>query len=488
MLLSELIGELGERMRGNVLSQDREIVGLTADSRAVENGFLFAALPGAKSDGRDFIADAVKKGAAAVLAPLETPANDLGQAILLSTENPRLIFSQLAARFHAAQPDFVAAVTGTNGKTSTVSFARQIWAICQTPAASLGTLGLTGPDWAIPGSLTTPDPVTLHAMLADLKRRGVTHLAMEASSHGLDQFRLDGVRVKAAAFTNLSRDHLDYHREMGTYLAAKARLFSTVLEAGGIAVLNADIPEFYELASLCRSRGIKILDYGTKGKEIRLLETQPLPEGQRLRLEVMGNKFEVLLPLAGGFQAMNALCALGLVMAGGIEAGKAVSALSQLEGVPGRLQKVARLKNGAAIYVDYAHTPDALETVIKALRPHAKGKLSLVFGCGGDRDPGKRPEMGAIAASLADRVIVTDDNPRSETPENIRAQILVACPGANEIGDRATAIRQAVAALLTGDILIVAGKGHERGQIVGSNILPFDDAQECQKAAAEVGS
>jgi UDP-N-acetylmuramoyl-L-alanyl-D-glutamate--2,6-diaminopimelate ligase len=486
--LGELVKELGEIMRGSVLNQDREIAGLTADSRAVGDGFLFAALPGAKSDGRAFIADAVKKGAAAILAPLNTPANDIGEAILITAENPRLAFTKMASRFHSAQPDFVAAVTGTNGKTSTVGFTRQIWAACQTPAASLGTLGLAGPGWSIPGSLTTPDPVSLHGMLADLKRRGVTHLAMEASSHGLDQFRLDGVRVSAAAFTNLSRDHLDYHREMRTYLAAKARLFIEILQADGTAVLNADAPEYLELAGICRRRGVKILDYGTKAKEIRLIEAIPVPEGQRLALEVQGKNFEILLPLAGNFQAMNALCALGLALAGGVEANKAVHALSLLEGVPGRLQKIAELKNGAAIYVDYAHTPDALETVIQALRPHVTGKLSLVFGCGGDRDPGKRPQMGAIAASLADHITVTDDNPRSEKPETIRAQILAACPGARESGDRATAIRQSISALETGDILIVAGKGHERGQIVGSSVLPFDDAEECRKAIAEVES
>ncbi len=470
---------------------DLEIAGLTADSRAVRPGFLFAALPGSTVDGRAFIADAVAKGAAAILAPPGTVIDAPGIR-LIEDPAPRRAFALMAAAFYHRQPKTVIAVTGTNGKTSTVQFARQIWARTGKRAACLGTLGLDAPEgvtWAGP-SMTTPDPVALHAGLAALAEAGVSHLAMEASSHGLDQFRLDGVRLKAAGFTNLSRDHLDYHGDMQGYLAAKGALFARVLADDGMAVLNADAPEFPELALLCQIRGIRVLGYGYAGREIKVRDVIPLPHGQRLGLEFLGRPVVIDLPLIGRFQAWNALCALGLVLAADPagDVAPAVEALESLEGVPGRLQLVGHHPTGAPVIVDYAHTPDALETVLTALRPHAEKRLVVVFGCGGDRDRGKRPVMGEIAVRLADRAIVTDDNPRSEVPAAIRAEILAAAVGAEEIGDRRAAIRAAVRGLEAGDLLLIAGKGHEQGQIVGAETRPFDDATEVLAAIAEVAS
>jgi len=490
---------------------DREIVGLTADSRQVRPGFLFAALPGSAIDGRAFIGDAIGRGAVAVLAVPGTGLPPAADAVLLIEDaRPRRAFALMAAAFHGGQPGTVVAVTGTNGKTSTVQFTRQLWAgLGHDAAAALGTLGLTAPPGvALPAGLdgatmTTPDPVRLHAGLAALAAAGIAHLAMEASSHGLDQFRLDGVRLRAAAFTNLSRDHLDYHGTMEVYSAAKAMLFDRVLPADGVAVLNADAPEFQGLAGVCARRGIRVLGYGVAGGEIAVRRVEPLAHGQRLALEVLGRAVTVELGLVGRFQAWNALAALGLVLAtdpaviGSQREGGAVpaavldpvlAALGRLEGVPGRLQPVAGHPAGAAVIVDYAHSPDALETVLLALRPHAAGRLVVVFGCGGDRDRGKRPVMGVIAARLADRVIVTDDNPRGEVPAAIRREIMAGCPGAREIGDRAAAIRVAVRELAAGDLLVVAGKGHEQGQIVGNEVRPFDDAAEVRAAMAEMAA
>jgi UDP-N-acetylmuramoyl-L-alanyl-D-glutamate--2,6-diaminopimelate ligase len=465
--------------------RDVDITGLTADSRAVAPGFLFAALPGAKVDGRAFVPQAVAAGCAAVLAP-EGSALALPEGVALVTDpNPRRRFALMAAAFHGLQPETMVAVTGTNGKTSTASFYRQILARLGQKAAAIGTLGVVADGWPNPGGLTTPDPVALHQTLAELARFGVTHACMEASSHGLDQHRLDGVKLRAAAFTNLTRDHLDYHADMKTYASAKLRLFAELLPADGIAVVNADDPLADRVRATCERRGIAVVSYGRAGIELRLAKATALPHGQHLRLEVLGRPVEVTLPLAGTFQAANALAALGLALAGGADRDAAVAALETLDGVPGRLEQVAVRGNGAAVYVDYAHTPDALETVLAALRPHASAKLVVVFGCGGDRDPGKRPQMGAIAARLADEVIVTDDNPRSEQPAAIRAAILAACPGAAEIGDRRLAIRTAVATLQPGDLLVIAGKGHERGQIVGGTALPFDDAEEARAAVAQ---
>lgn len=460
---------------------DMEIAGLTCDSRAVRPGYLFAALPGVKVDGRDFIAQAVAQGAVCVLAPVGTTA----QVPVLEEGNPRRAFSLLAANFFARQPQHVAAVTGTNGKTSTAFFVRQIWERLGHKAANLGTIGLFGAGFAEAGKLTTPDPVQLHEILRRVADAGVDHLAMEASSHGLEQFRLDGVRIQAAGFTNITRDHLDYHGTMQAYLTAKMRLFSEVVADGGAAVINADIPEAQEVVAVARKRGLKVLTFGRAGGFIRVLEREVRGDGQRLSLLVGELNFDVHLPLAGKFQAENALCALGLAIAMGADVKAAVKVLESLEGVPGRMQRAGGV-NGAQVYVDYAHTPDALENVLSALRPHTKGKLRVLFGCGGDRDAGKRPEMGRIATQLADQVIVTDDNPRGEDPAAIRKAILAAAPDAREIADRREAIRAAVRSLAQGDVLVLAGKGHEQGQIVGAAVLPFDDVAEAKAAIEEV--
>jgi UDP-N-acetylmuramoyl-L-alanyl-D-glutamate--2,6-diaminopimelate ligase len=468
---------------------DPDIRGLTADSRAVEAGFLFAALPGIKIHGKVFIGDAVKRGAAALLIDdardLPTLHREYPGVPVMVDANPRLRLARMAARFYAPQPKIIAAVTGTNGKTSVAAFTRQIWQYAGLRAASLGTLGVVGPDFERPGALTTPDPVTLHRELQDLAHQRVDHVAIEASSHGLDQFRLDGLDVAAAAFTNLSRDHLDYHPTMAAYLAAKARLFGELMPPGRAAVLNADVPEFETLARLCRGRSDTIYAYGTGVRtELRLLAARPGASGQELDLKVLGRSYTVSLPLVGRFQAMNALAALGLALATGVARDQAVAGLSRLVGAPGRVQHVASHPNGAPIFVDYAHTPDALENVLTALRPHCRGKLVVVFGAGGDRDSGKRPVMGEVTTRLADVVIVTDDNPRSEDPAAIRRAILAAAPGATEIGDRGEAIAFAIDRLQAGDLLVIAGKGHERGQIVGGVTHPFDDAEMARAAVA----
>lgn len=458
---------------------DPQITGITADSRKVRPGMVFVAVPGARADGRAFIAQAVAAGAAAILAPLGTQA-ETGAVPLIAAANPRQAFARAAAALAAAQPETMVAVTGTNGKTSTVNFARQMWAFLGLKAASLGTLGIQAAGWPERPSLTTPDPADLHAALAELAAAGITHAAMEASSHGLDQYRLDGVCLKAAAFTNLTRDHLDYHGDTETYLAAKLRLFSDLLPADGAMVVNADDAAAARVLAVAGNR--RLIRFGRAGTELRLVDVRPRSGGQVLDLDMLGRRVQVDLPLAGTFQAANALSAAGLLLATGSDADAVCAALSALEGVPGRLEKVAETANGAPVYVDYAHTPDALETVLHALRPHASGRLLLVFGCGGDRDPGKRPQMGAIAARLADMVIVTDDNPRGEDAAAIRAAILAACPQAQDIADRRAAIAAAIAAARPGDVVILAGKGHERGQIVGAQVFPFDDAEEAKKA------
>ncbi|TAL01711.1 MAG: UDP-N-acetylmuramoyl-L-alanyl-D-glutamate--2,6-diaminopimelate ligase [Rhodospirillaceae bacterium] len=480
--LSELLEELGMDVQA---LRDMDITGLTADSRAVKAGFLFAALPGSQADGRAFIGEAVKRGAAAVLAP---PGTDLGTARqardgnlvrLITDSNPRRRFALMAARFAAAQPETVVAVTGTNGKTSVAHFTQQLWTSLGFKAGYLGTLGAWGPGFHVDGSLTTPDPVRLHSLLAEMSRHGTTHLAMEASSHGLHQFRIDGVRIAVGAFTNLSRDHLDYHGSMTAYLNAKLRLFTDVMAPDGVAVLNADSSEFAAFDAACRQRGLRVIAYGRQGKAIRLDKADIDGDGQRLALTVFDKPYAVRLPLAGAFQTSNTLCALGCVLAGGSDPARSVAALAALTGVPGRLEQIGRHASGATIYVDYAHTPDALETVLTALRPHVSGsgRLIAVFGCGGDRDRGKRRIMGERAKSLADVVYVTDDNPRTESAVSIRAEVLQGCPDAIEIGDRGAAIAAAVGDLKTGDVLVIAGKGHETGQIVGDQVLPFNDAE-----------
>lgn len=455
------------------------IAGVTADSRKVRPGMLFAALPGARNDGRAFVSQAIAAGAAAILAPEDT-AIDTGPVPLIRVANPRRAFARAAAAFYRRQPQVMAAVTGTNGKTSVANFARQMWTRSGHRAAALGTLGIVADGFPDRPSLTTPDPADLHAALAELAEAGVTHACMEASSHGLDQYRLDGVALKAAAFTNLTRDHLDYHGDLDAYLTAKLRLFSDLLPADGWAVINADDPAAEQVAKAAGAH--RLIRYGRAGIEVRLLSATPTPGGQDLKIEIDGRRLEATLPLAGTFQAANALAAAGLVLATGGTSEDVVQGLAALTGVPGRLQQVTRTETGAPVFVDYAHTPDALETVLTALRPHAAARLIVVFGCGGDRDPGKRPEMGAIAARLADVVVVTDDNPRGEAPALIRQAILAACSGATEIADRAQAIAAAIAMAQAGDVVVLAGKGHERGQIVGAKVLPFDDAEEARKA------
>ena len=450
-----------------------EITGVTCDSRRVAPGFLFAAIPGTANDGRDYIPDALARGAAAILAPPGTRLPDGYETTpLLDTDNPRRRYALLAARFYPHQPETVAAVTGTNGKTSVASFLRQIWKQAGIEAASAGTLGIQSDVFARGEGLTTPDPADLHADLSHLADLGVDHLALEASSHGLDQCRLDGVRITAAAFTNLTRDHLDYHGSLDAYFKAKRRLF----DGHGADVIAA-----------AQARHLRVRTYGERGVDFKLLSSRPEARGQHLGLMAEGVERDLFLPLAGRFQAMNALCALGLARVTGVSAETALAALETLSGAPGRMEWIGEKPSGGAVYVDYAHTPDALENVLTALRPHAAGSLAVVFGCGGDRDRGKRPEMGRIASELADRVIVTDDNPRSEDPEQIRAEIMAAAPGASEIADRGEAIETAVAALSAGDILVIAGKGHERGQIVGSRILPFDDREAARAAVAGEG-
>jgi UDP-N-acetylmuramoyl-L-alanyl-D-glutamate--2,6-diaminopimelate ligase len=460
---------------------DLDITGLTADSRAVLPGFLFAALPGAKADGREFIAEAVRRGARAVLVPPGT-AVDEPSVRIITDSNPRRRFALLAARFYGRQPETVAAVTGTNGKTSVAHFTRQLWAQLGHRAGYIGTLGAIAPEMSIAGSLTTPDPVKLHQIIAEMASRGVTHLAMEASSHGLHQFRLDGVRLAIGGFTTLTRDHLDYHGSMAAYMAAKLRLFSDVMMPGGIAVLNADSPEFPAFEAACRLRNHRVLGYGRAGNALKLAGARISSDAQDLDLIVLDKTCRVRLPLAGAFQVGNALCALGFVLASGGDPKDAVAALEQLQGVPGRMERAGIHASGAPVYVDYAHTPDAIETVLMALRPHVTGKLIIVFGCGGDRDRGKRRLMGERATALADVVYVTDDNPRSEDPAAIRAEVLQGAPGAIEIGDRMEAITTAVNRLQAGDVLLVAGKGHESGQIIGTRIVPFDDRDAVRTA------
>lgn len=466
-----------------------DITGLTADSRKVRPGFLFAALPGTRADGRAFLADAVARGAAAVLAPEGTAwPEGVPARPLLTAEDPRRALALAAAAFHGTQPDTVVAVTGTNGKTSTADFLRQIWSLSGHHAASLGTLGLIAEGFPAGESLTTPDPVALHASLAALAEGGVTHAALEASSHGLDQRRLDGVRLAAAGFSNLTRDHLDYHGGMAAYRAAKLRLFDTVLPAGATACANADMEAevLDALRAICGRRGLRLLTVGeADGAALRLLSHTALPDGQALELDAFGARLSVRLPLPGRYQADNVMLAAALAVATGLDAAALPGLLPRLRGVRGRMELAARLPNGAAVYVDYAHTPDALERLLVALRPHVApgGRLHVVFGAGGDRDPGKRPLMGAACARFADRCWVTDDNPRSEDPAAIRAAVLAGCPGGVDAGERAPAIAAAMGDLGPGDVLAVAGKGHESGQTIAGVTHPFDDAELVRRLA-----
>jgi UDP-N-acetylmuramoyl-L-alanyl-D-glutamate--2,6-diaminopimelate ligase len=453
--------------------------GIATDSRKVQAGEVFFALTGSRADGRQFILDAAQKGASAVVSDGAKP--DGLRVPFVRVKDVRLVLAQAAARFYPRQPNVIVAVTGTNGKTSVASFTRQIWTRLGFPAASVGTIGVTSPKGEIKGSLTTPDPVALHRLLDRLAGEGVTHLAMEASSHGLDQRRLDGVRLAAGAFTNLTRDHLDYHRTMEAYLAAKLRLFDTLLPEGAAAVVDADEPDAGPVLSVAKQRGLQFFGVGRAGHGLRLVDVQREGFSQTLAVEAEGKRHSVKLPLVGDFQVANALVAAGLAVVTGAKAADALAALASLKGASGRLELVGD-KEGAPVFVDYAHTPDALENALEALRPYVRGRLAVVFGAGGDRDPGKRVLMGAAALEHADKIYVTDDNPRSEDPAKIRAAIMVATPGAVEIGDRGEAIERAIAELAPGDVLLIAGKGHETGQIVGDRTLPFSD-QAAARAA-----
>jgi UDP-N-acetylmuramoyl-L-alanyl-D-glutamate--2,6-diaminopimelate ligase len=475
------------------LPRNPALSGLSLDSREVEPGFLFAALAGNRQDGAVYIADAVKRGAVAILAAPDAALPPLDPSVVVVRDaNPRRRIALMAAAFAGLQPATIAAVTGTNGKSSTVHFVRHIWSELGFKAASVGTLGILSPGLTRGAGLTTPDPVHLHEDLAILARQGVTHLAIEASSHGLDQHRLDGLRLSAACFTNLTHEHLDYHASMDAYFAAKARLFDALLPASGTAVVNADSGRADALLAICARRGIRCWTYGAKGREFRLLKDQPTAAGQHLAIEVLGELHGVELPLVGGFQASNAVGALALAVATGGDVSGSVEALGSVSGAPGRLQLVARHRSGANVYVDYAHKPEALETVLATLRPFARGRLVVVFGCGGDRDRAKRPVMGEIATRLADLTLVTDDNPRSEQPDAIRAEIVRGIPADRrnwiEVRDgRHAAIERGMAALRgKDDLLLIAGKGHETGQTIKGVTHPFDDAEVAREFAEAV--
>ncbi len=478
--------KLGELFSGDAIVDaqhaDVAVSGVAVDSRAVKPGDVFFALAGVKTDGARFIDQAIASGAVAVVGD-RIPQGDR-RVPFIAVPNPRRALALAAAKFYARQPATIAAVTGTSGKTSVAVFTRQIWQRLGYASASIGTIGLVSPKRTVYGSLTTPDPIALHRSLDDLVGEGVTHLALEASSHGLDQHRLDGVRVSAGAFTNLSRDHMDYHPTVEHYLAAKLRLFTDLIVDGGAAVISADHEHSQAVIDAARTRKLRILTVGRNGDGIKLTDARVDGFAQKLTLEYVGKTYQVRLPLVGEFQIENALAAAGLVLATGGDAEHVFASLEKLEGAPGRLELIGE-RNGAPVFVDYAHKPDALAKALEALRPYTKRKLVVVFGAGGDRDAGKRPLMGAIAAENADTVIITDDNPRSENPASIRAAIMAAAKGAKEIGDRAEAIRVAIAGLQKGDALLIAGKGHETGQTVGDKVLPFSDHEAAMAALAE---
>ncbi|MCB1464338.1 MAG: UDP-N-acetylmuramoyl-L-alanyl-D-glutamate--2,6-diaminopimelate ligase [Nitratireductor sp.] len=485
------LGKLaGEEFALDEAAAGLDIRGLSADSRAIVPGYLFAALAGSKADGGKFVGDAIARGAVAVLASSTFDATGVDVPVLAADE-PRAALAHMAARFYPRQPETMVAVTGTAGKTSVAAFTRQIWDQAGSPAASIGTTGVVArfPDGSSRdeyGSLTTPDPVELHRLLDDLANGGVTHAAMEASSHGLDQHRLDGIRLKAAAFTNLGRDHMDYHPDIEDYFAAKMRLFRDLLPKGAPAVIFADDVWSKRAAETARDAGCEVLTVGRHGEFIGLKRVEHQRFKQMAEIQIGEDIHEIEFPLAGDFQIANALVAAGLAIATGTRPDFALRALEKIEGAPGRLDLVGTTAHGAPVYVDYAHKPDAMENVLASLRPFTTGRLVIAFGCGGDRDAGKRPIMGEIASRLADRVIITDDNPRSERPEAIRAAILAAAPGALEIGDRRQAIETAIAMLEEGDCLVVAGKGHEVGQTVGETTTHFSDHEVVREVLAQI--
>jgi len=470
-------------LAGETFSNDPEIAGLTADSRAVRRGFLFAALPGVIADGAKFIPQAEENGAAAILA---RPGVHSHLPIVIDPE-PRRRLSHVAAKFFPRQPKMIAGITGTNGKTSTASFVAELWAMLGKSSGSLGTLGAKGKNYCRKLAHTTPDPVTLHSVLDEMAGAGISHLAMEVSSHGLAQDRADGVQFSIAAFTNITQDHLDYHRNAENYFRAKQRLFQALLPDDGVVVVNADGDGVAAIIEIAKARDLRILTTGAAGDDLKLVGASAQPSGLDINIMARGVSYNLRLPLIGGFQAENALLAAGIVIASGEPVKKVLPLLEKLSGVPGRMQRVAEIifDDGAAgVYVDYAHTPDAVETALLGVRPHAKGRVIAIIGAGGDRDKTKRPLMGKAAAAHADAVIVTDDNPRTEDPAQIRQKILKGCPGATEIGDRGQAIAAGVAQLGAGDVLLIAGKGHETGQQVGMEVLPFSD-EEAAIAAAQ---
>ena len=463
------------------VDSDSEVTGFAIDHRKVARGSVFGAFTGAVFNGEDFISDAVDRGAVAVVARPEAPVE---RVPLLADPEPRRLFAELAAKFYAPYPETVVAVTGTNGKTSTVEMTRQIWRMSGHRSASIGTLGVTTSDEQVKTGLTTPDIVTFLSNMAGLKRMGISHAAYEASSHGLDQHRCEGVPLAAAAFTNFSRDHLDYHETMDAYFEAKMRLFEELLPPGRPAVIWTDDPRSGEVSERARRRGHQVLTVGRQGKLIRLVEQSPTALGQALQVEHGGKVYKLGLPLIGAYQASNVLTAAALVLATGGDWDDTFAAMQRVSPVRGRLERAVISRSGVPVYIDYAHTPDALEAAIAALRPHVEGRLITVFGAGGDRDQGKRPEMGAVAMRLSDVVIVTDDNPRSEDPAAIRCAIMAGAPGATEVPGRREAIAEAIRIARDGDIVLVAGKGHETGQIIGDKVLPFDDALVARECAA----
>ena len=460
-----------------------EVTGLALDSRKVRPGDLFAALPGVKVDGAQFIPMAIEKGAVCILAPKGVTA----PVPVIEAEDPAEALSAIAANFYPRQPATIAAITGTNGKSSTVEFLRQIWAKAGIEAAALGTLGVTRASGRTDVGYTTPDAIALHKSLDLLTEEGVTHLAMEASSHGLKQRRMDGVRLSLVGFTNLTQDHLDYHPDFEDYFSSKMRLFSALAPMGAPAVINMDSDWSQRVAQAAQSAGLSPVEIGWRGRDLTVHEITPHPASQMVRFSWKGEEREVDLPLIGEFQAANALGAAAMAIASGVSPDAAFEAMGQLTGVAGRLQTVGTTKDGAPVLLDYAHTPDGLDKLLRAARPHTQGRIILVFGAGGDRDPTKRAPMGEIAARLSDVAIVTDDNPRSEDPAGIRKTILAACPGAQEVGDREAAIRTGIEMLKAGDVLLVAGKGHETGQILADRIIPFDETEIVTRILKELG-
>ncbi len=460
---------------------EREVTGFAIDHRKIAKGTIFGAFKGASFNGEDFIGDAIAAGAVAIIA------SDTAQAegvTIIKSDNPRKTFAHLAAKFFSPMPQNIAAITGTNGKTSTAELTRQFWRMAGHHAASIGTLGITTASDQVTTGLTTPDIVTFLANMSGLAKEGVSHVAFEASSHGLAQYRSEGVPVKIGAFTNLSRDHLDYHGDMDSYFDAKMRLFDDVVCDDGTAIIWADDAWSDKAIARAKLRALRIITVGERGQGVRLVSRKPTQLGQDLEIEIQGELLKVKLPLIGGYQAANALTAAAIVMASGEKVADVVTNLSRLQPVRGRLERAAITRSGAPVYVDYAHTPDALVAAIAAMRPHTEGRLIIVFGAGGDRDRGKRPEMGRVAFENSDIAIVTDDNPRNEEPNAIRAEILAGAPNAIEIGDRREAIAHAISLAKAQDIVLIAGKGHELGQIIGDRVLPFDDVQVARECAA----